>query len=40
MMIMVTYAYIICSTDDKHVLRMIRESDVEDRCLCYALHNF
>ena len=40
MMILVTYAYIIYFTDDLLVLRMIRESHVEDHCLYHALHNF
>ena len=40
MMIVVTYAYIICILMLKLVLRMIKESDEEDYCLCHALHNF
>ena len=40
MMIMVTYAYIICILMLKLVLRMIEESDVEVDCLCHPLHNF
>ena len=40
MMIVVTYAYISCILMLKLVLRMIKESDVEDYCLCHALHNF
>ena len=40
MMIMVTYAYITYILMLKLVLRMINESNVEDYCLCHALHNF